>query len=290
MNIDQKLLGRLAALNTWVRAGQRAPHKPLYFLLCLGRIQSGRPRLAYFAEIQAKLKSALKLFGPTRKSHHAEYPFWHLAQDRDDICEVKSESPILCRPGSSNPSSTELIQKRAKGGLREPYFEALKDLEFASMATHRILDAHFPPILHGDVLDFFEIKLDDPHGNDHSETWLFKRRVLEAYSGTCCVTGLRSLYGFSHPGLETVHICWPQAGGNDLESNGLLLNSLHAKLFVLGMIGVSDDYEILLSPHLETNGLIDGFESGRRLILPKNHDYWPSKDGLSWHRTQVFKG
>jgi len=289
MNIDQKLLGRLAALNTWVRAGQRAPHKPLYFLLCLGRLQSGHPRLASFTEIQEKLKSALKVFGPTRKSHHAEYPFWHLAQNSDGVCEVASEDPILLRPGSSNPSAAELIRKRAKGGLRKAYFDALQDLAFASMATHRILDAHFPPILHGDVLDYFEIKLDDPHSNDHSETWLFKRRVLEAYGATCCVTGWQSSFGCSHPGLDTVHICWPQAGGNDMESNGLLLNSLHAKLFVFGMIGVSEHFKILISPHLKTNGGIDCLNSGRRLLLPKTQDYWPSKDGLAWHRSQVFK-
>jgi putative restriction endonuclease len=283
------LLEKLANLNTWVRAGQRAPHKPLYLLLCVGRLQAGLPRLAHFSEIQEKLKNALQIFGPSRKSYHAEYPFWHLAQDKDSVCEIVSTTAISLRPGSSNPSSNELVRTVALGGLRESYFSALKELEFASIATHRIVDAHFPPLLHTDILDFFEIKLDDPHSNDDSETWKFRKRVLDAYEGICCITGMKTSFKSTAPGLESIHICWPQAGGNDEESNGILMNTFHAKLFVLGMIGITKDFELLVSPHMETNRAIEKFSQLTRIRLPNVRAHWPSQSGLEWHRSQVFK-
>jgi putative restriction endonuclease len=284
-----KLLEKLLHLNTWVRAGQRAPHKPLYFLYCLGKLQAGMPRLEPFSNIQGKLKLSLQLFGPTRKSHHAEYPFWHLAHDRDDICEVSSDFPINLRPGSSNPSASELVKKGAKGGFRLPYFNALQDLGFASIATHRILDAHFPPILHSDILDFFEINLEEPHSSDHAQTWEFKKRVLDAYEGTCSITGLQTSFLSFSPGLEPIHIYWPQAGGNDDESNGILMNLFHAKLFTLGLIGISDHYKVLLSPQLKTANEVEPLCIGRSLRLPSDKSHWPSQSGLEWHRTQVFK-
>jgi putative restriction endonuclease len=283
------LLEKLANLNTWVRSGQRAPHKPLYLLLCIGRLQAGLPRLAHFSKIQERLKSALQIFGPSRKSYHAEYPFWHLAQDQDSVCEVVSETAISLRPGSSNPSSTELVRQVALGGLRSPYFAALKELEFASIVTHRILDAHFPSLLHSDILDFFEIKLDDPHSKDQSATWKFRRRVLDAYESTCCITGIQSSFKSTSPGLESIHICWPQAGGNDEESNGILMNTFHAKLFALGMIGITNNFELIVSPQLQTNGSLDKFSQRTRLRLPHERNHWPSQSGLEWHRSQVFK-
>lgn len=291
INSAQKgLLEKLANLNTWVRAGQRAPHKPLYLLLCLGRLQAGLPRLAHFSEIQEQIKNALVIFGPSRKSHHAEYPFWHLAQDQDSVCEIVSDTPIKLRPGSSNPSSTELLKTLALGGLRVQYHSALQKLEFASIATHRILDAHFPPLLHSDILDFFGIKLDDPHSEDYSEPWKFRKRVLDAYEGTCCVTGMQTSFKSTAPGLESIHICWPQAGGNDEESNGILMNTFHAKLFALGMIGITDDFRLSMSPQLKTNDALEKFSQCTRLYLPRESHHWPSKSGLEWHRSQVFKG
>ena len=78
------LLEKISDLNTWVRQGQRAPHKPLYVLCCLGRLQAGKERLAGFEEVRPLLVEALRIYGPSRKTHHAEYPFWHLSQGKDD--------------------------------------------------------------------------------------------------------------------------------------------------------------------------------------------------------------
>jgi putative restriction endonuclease len=288
MDPKAEFLKELSNLNTWIRRGIRAPHKPLYLLLLIGRAQASLPRMVSFSDIQSELRDALKIFGPTRKSCHPEYPFWHLAQDKSSLCEVVGDSPISVRPNSSNPSSKELIKRNAFGGLRDCYFKTLQDLNFASTATHKILDSHFPSLLHSDILNFFKIKIDDVHAHDRDETWKFRKRLIESYNGTCCITGMQTSYGSEFPGLEGVHLCWPQAGGNDDESNGLLINTLHAKLFSMGFIGVTGDFKLMISPHLKRNAsfLLDERKS---LLLPREKSHWPNQNGLEWHRTQVFK-
>jgi putative restriction endonuclease len=57
---------------------QRAPHKPPLVLYALGRYQPGQPAEIPFAEVSRDLTELLKEFGPFRKSHHSEYPFWRL--------------------------------------------------------------------------------------------------------------------------------------------------------------------------------------------------------------------
>jgi putative restriction endonuclease len=287
--ITRGLLEKISDLNTWARQGQRAPHKPLYFLYCLGRLQAGKERLTAFEELRPLLVEALRIYGPSRKTHHAEYPFWHLAQGSDALCEIVSQNPIRLRPGAANPSASELLTKNASGGFKTCYFEELKDLRTASAAAHRILDAHFPPLLHQDVLDFFGVKLDDPHALDRSQTWEFKKRVLEAYEGRCSVTGIKLESYSVAPALDSIHICWPQAGGNDDTSNGIFMNLVHAKLFSLGLLGIQDDFQLLYSSRLNVGGAHSQLFSSNKLLLPSGKEHWPSKIALRWHRAQVFK-
>lgn len=276
-------------MNTWSRGEQRAPHKPLYFLYCLGQLQAGKPRLESFENVRVKLQQALHLFGPSRKAHHPEYPFWHLAHGKESICEIRSTAEIALRPGSSNPSANELKKKMAAGGLKQKYHEALANLAFSSIAAHRILDAHFPSILHADLLEFFEIQLDEPHAADWAPTWEFNARVREAYNGICAITGLGTEFQGITPGLQTVYIWWPQAGGNNHASNGIFLNSLHAKLFAMGLVTISESYVLESSPELKTRGPAGEGMKGKRLLLPTQESQWPSQKALAWHRSQVFK-
>lgn len=79
--VEAELLDAVEHLRPWKRGGQRAPHKPLLLLLALGRAQRGEPRLVPFVDVEYLLSSLLARFGPSRRSHHPEYPFWRLQND-----------------------------------------------------------------------------------------------------------------------------------------------------------------------------------------------------------------
>ena len=93
--------------------------------------------------------------------------------------------------------------------------------------------------------------------------------------------------------LEAAHIRWHQAGGPDLEVNGLALCSLHYKLFDRGAFTLSNDLEVLVSD--DANGTA-GFHEwlmrfhGEKLNFPQREAYYPGENYTRWHVREVFKG
>src|SRR6185503_19127739 len=69
----------------------------------------------------------------------------------------------------------------------------------------------------------------------------FRGRVLTAYEYACAVCGFDVRLGGHALGLEAAHIQWHQAGGPDVEPNGLALCSLHHKAFDLGAFTIKPD-------------------------------------------------
>jgi putative restriction endonuclease len=253
-------------------------------------LQEGLPRLTPFSSIQDKLREALKIFGPPRKSYHPEYPFWHLANGSNAICEIPGSEKVSLRPGSSNPSVSELLSQSSKGGLLAEFESALRNFEFSSIVVHRILDGHFPRNLHSEILDYFGVRVVEPIANHVSNERSFKDRLVKAYSGRCCITGTKVQFLDQAPGLEAVHIRWRQAGGSDSEANGLLLNCFHAKLFTLGLFTISPGYTVATSARLSVSDPTGYLKNDTKIHLPVEEDLWPNINHLEWHRSEVFKG
>src|SRR5690606_30443246 len=76
---------------------------------------------------------------------------------------------------------------------------------------------------------------------------LFRRAVLNSYKSTCCISGLSD-----ERLLIASHIVpWRADHHNRLNpQNGLCLSALHDRAFDLGLIAVSPDYRVLVSPEL----------------------------------------
>jgi putative restriction endonuclease len=67
----------------------------------------------------------------------------------------------------------------------------------------------------------------------------FRLRVLTAYEYRCAVCGFDVRLGSVSIALDAAHIRWHQAGGPELERNGLALCVLHHKTFDLGALTVN---------------------------------------------------
>ena len=93
--------------------------------------------------------------------------------------------------------------------------------------------------------------------------------------------------------LEAAHIKWHQAGGPDIEVNGLALCSLHHKLFDRGAFALSKHLEILVSDDAYGSA---GFQEwlmrfhGQKLNFPQRQTYYPNEDFTGWHVREVFQG
>lgn len=104
----------------------------------------------------------------------------------------------------------------------------------------------------------------------------FRKALMEAYGGVCAVTGCHVAAI-----LEAAHIYPYQDDGRTNEvSNGLLLRSDIHTLFDLGLLGVTEEYQVVVNSQLEGSAYAD--LHGRRIRLPKTKESKPSKEALQW--------
>jgi len=118
----------------------------------------------------------------------------------------------------------------------------------------------------------------------------FRQSVLSIYGNKCCITGLEipSLLVASHI------VPWRSDENNRTNpQNGLCLNSLHDKAFDLGLITVTTDYRIKMSPRMTKstsesfiNDFFLKFED-KEISLPDK--FLPDKQFLSFHNNEVFQ-
>lgn len=271
-------------LAIWKKGDQRAPHKPLLVLYSLGQIQNGQPRLLQYEQVSKDLKELLIEFGPLRRSYHPEEPFVRLT--RDGIWELDKNVNL------SNPSNRLLIQEEVKGGFsQEVYNLLMKNKEQILELAQIILDQHFPNSIHEDILESvglnFEIikrKKRDP---------AFRERILRAYGFKCAICGFNVRLANSLVGVEAAHIKWHQAGGPDVEENGLALCSLHHKLFDRGVFTINNERRMIVSQNAHgTNGFDEWLlrYHGSVIKEPIEIIYQPKLNFIHWHVKEVFKG
>ena len=291
MNADRlkALFDRVAV---WKKGGQRAPHKPLLILYALSRCLQGKARFIPYAEIDEKLKRLLMDFGPCRKSYHPEYPFWRL--QNDGIWEVSCADKVALRKSSSDAKKSELIKHKVSGGFRAEIFDGLSDNPglIADVAAS-ILEEHFPASIHEDILQSVGLDLNHPLNEQKARDPRFRDRALTAYGYQCAVCGFNVRVGDALIGLEAAHIKWHQAGGPDVENNGIALCALHHKLFDRGAFTLSEDLRMRVSDR--ANGTA-GFGAwlmdfhGKTIRAPQQPDYYPDPGFVDWHVREVFQG
>lgn len=289
MTVRSEFLSCLEKISVYKYGERTAPHKPLYMLFCIASIQAGNPRLQFFRDIKQDLSSALQLFGKNGGNPH--YPFWRLQNDK--LAEVYSDGPLEIRKSNSDPNVSSLLKQNAKGGLIEKYYNLLfEDQELQNISIRRLLDLHFPPSIHDEIIRFFDLKIADRHFSCAKTTSEFQEMVVNAYAGKCAISDFSLEYKDKYFGVEAAHIFWPQSGGNDHIANGIAMSTLHRKLYHLGFIGITDDYEIIISPHIKSSLNSDASINklrGKKIRLPLKEIDKPSLQSLAWHRKWIFK-
>ena len=285
------LRSRFEDLTVWKRGEQRAPHKPLLILYALGRLLRG-DRWLLFSAIEDHLKDLLIEFGPPRKSHHPEYPFWHLQSD--DVWTIPQAEELEMRKSASNPPKTELRDKEARGGFSDEVYQAFRAAPaFRRDVVRLLLSSHFPSSLHEDIVAAVGLSLDETPSTQRDPD--FRNRVLRAYDYQCAICGFDLRIGMTGTpiGIEAAHIKWKQAQGPDEISNGIALCALHHKLLDKGAVHVTEDLRLFVSeavhgsaPHLSRLRN----HHGERIHTPQRKTYYPDGDVVSWHVNEVFRG
>lgn len=282
---------RFETLKVWQRGDARAPHKPLLVLYAIGKLLRGEGRLLPFSEVDEKLGSLLKEFGPKRKRYEPKFPFWRL--QNDGVWEVPGADRIEVSP-NGDVRRGDLFRFEVAGGFPEEIARKLQDdSSMVSDVVQIMLEAHFPDTVHEDILQATGIDLTFKSTGQQKRDPNFRVNILKAYEYRCAVCGFDVRLGLQPVALEAAHIKWRQAGGPDLEDNGLALCSLHHKLFDRGAFTLSNELEILVSE--DAHGTA-GFNEwlmrfhGEKLNFPQRQTYYPSENFTCWHVREVFQG
>ncbi|CAL9458695.1 hypothetical protein SUDANB121_02609 [Nocardiopsis dassonvillei] len=267
----------------------RAPHKPLLLLYALGHHQHHGDAPILYSAAEERLRLLLEEFAPpTRSAPNPALPFHHLAND-DGLWEVATDDGR-----DSLPQPSRLRGSGARGNLAPGFSRALEeDPGLRTRVARLLLDANFPSSLHGEVLALTGLSL-------VPERWAaagdrdpaFRGAVLDAYGHRCAFCGYDGWMDGVSVGLEAAHVRWWSQAGPDAVDNGLALCANHHLFFDRGVLGLSAELTLEVSPRFtarseEAGRTVTGL-AGRGLLLP---DTAPpvAADHVRWHREQVFK-
>lgn len=277
----EELLEKIKHLKIWKKEDQRAPHKPLLILYALGQLQSLQQLQLLYSEVKLPLKELLIEFGPPRSSYHPEQPFVRLAGD--GIWELSEEVD------KRSFTDKSLLQINLIGGFKESIHELLKtDRTLIRDIAQFLLNEHFPDTIHEDILRAVGLEFETYVKRKRDPK--FKEKILQAYEYSCAICGC---LGHNLVGVEAARIKWHQAGGPDVENNGIALCSMHHKLFDRGVFTFSKEKELLVAAQAHaTHGFEDWLMKfhGQKIREPIHPVYQSQGDFIEWHVREVFKG
>jgi putative restriction endonuclease len=120
----------------------------------------------------------------------------------------------------------------------------------------------------------------------------FRKAIGKLYEHRCALCGIRMLTPEGHTIVEAAHIVPWSKSHDDKPQNGLALCRLCHWSFDEGLMGVGQEYEVLISPAVRQDNNFSGHMetlSGRGIFRPKGSGYWPNQDNLDYHRTKIYR-
>lgn len=117
----------------------------------------------------------------------------------------------------------------------------------------------------------------------------FSRQVKKAYNATCAMSGLALKNGGGRPEVEAAHIISVKENGPDDVRNGLALTGTLHWMFDRGLVGVDEDYSILISEDKIPKGTVERLIiPEKKLLLPEDSAKRPHPAYLKHHREKFF--
>lgn len=295
---DEDLLQRVDRLRTYRKGERRAPHKPLLLLFAIGELVRGHRKLP-FEKVKKALDPLLNAYAPPVASRHQpELPYWHLATD--GLWEVENAQK-LARQRSGFPTMAAL--RGSSGCLPNGLAERLlASPRLLHDVVSLLLEEHFPPSVHEDILTAVGLSLEPPSAvaerpererPTRQRDPQFRQEVLRAYEYRCAFSGFRAALGGSFLGCEAAHVQWHSHEGPDSVSNGIALEPTLHKLLDAGAWTLTDDRRILISAHFtgsEATVARIRESHGKPLRQPLPGSPLVEREYIRWHREPELGG
>ena len=296
---DRDIESRYAGLRINRRWG-RAPHKPLLLAWSIARCLRGEERLVPFDFAQPRVVALLDAFGPHRSNRRgAEYPFWHLKNDKR-VWEIDAPGSDLLneiRP----PAPRRLRELGVRAGLSEDdydYFRA--NPRTAWRVAARLIDDHFPESLRDAVLSAAGFDQAEPPDVDgvpalslRTPDLRLRGRVLEIYGERCAICGFGMTVSGYPAALAAVRLRWRSYAGPADPRNALCLCAVHRAAFDAGGFTLTRRGDILVAI-VSSDVRGHSLQALRRhhdspIAVPDSPDARPEQSYVRWHNEEVFR-
>ncbi len=296
----------------------RAPHKPFLLLSILDLIATGSINKNF---IEPSFELAETFAGywtrvmPIGTSGSMSYPFYHLASagfwhliTQPNVQHVKGR----------NISSVKRLRELYHGGkFDDDLFSIMINEKSRRKLQSVLITTFFSPEIQPIV---FEQGVINQNATQYSAELLstaepanqfiltkdvtkkriknkirdqgFRKAIVKLYEHRCSLCGIRMLTPEGHTIVEAAHIIPWNESHNDNPQNGMALCRLCHWSFDEGLMGVGEDYEVLISPAVRQDNNFPGHMetlSGRGIFKPHDTLFWPKQDNLEVHRKTKFR-
>jgi putative restriction endonuclease len=116
---------------------------------------------------------------------------------------------------------------------------------------------------------------------------IFKREVPKIYNNTCSISQMRISTGNEISMVDACHIVPFSESYDDTITNGIALSPTLHRAFDRGLLSIDNNFKVLLkSDFLENQNSAYNLSQfkGSQILLPKNSNYYPSRENLAYHR------
>lgn len=118
---------------------------------------------------------------------------------------------------------------------------------------------------------------------------VFSSNVRRAYELTCAFTGLKLINGGGRPEVQAAHIRPVSQDGPDTVRNGIALSSTAHWMFDRGLIGVDDDFRLIVAEERVPDQALSYLNSDGRMKIPSDPTLRPHSTYLRYHREHILK-
>ncbi|MGX9365601.1 HNH endonuclease [Desulfoplanes sp. PS50] len=288
-----------------------APHKPFLLLAIMDLVAGGLVSENRFVPDQDLIDNFLVywdgIMGPIRPvniglpfHHLATQGFWHPVRRSDGGTGAPSSAPQLQRTYEYARLDQDLfmllLDPVARESLRkvlvETYFVPEIQAKVWKLGTTTADSLQYARILMASENTREYRPENDPPSRPVKDQG-FRRAVVRVYSNRCALCGIRMITPDGHTAVDAAHIKDWAISHNDHPTNGFALCKLCHWSFDNGLVTVNDSLRIEVSSVVRQDPNLPGHLASfqdRDIILPRDHDMYPSKENLVWHRKECFVG
>lgn len=292
-----------------------APHKPILLLAILRLIDRAEIN-SRFIEVTPDLVFEFKMIWSklvvTNHQPHAYLPFYHMKSEPFWRLLPKYNINLS---GIRVKSLTALREIFEFAEFDAKYFTQLLDKASRSLLIEELLSTYFPSTkynynkidlkedntrniifedeqIHIEKLEELRSTMDKIQFEEEVfvRSGVFKRELPKLYDYQCAISGLKVTALSSIQMIDACHIVPFSISGNDTVKNGFCLTPTLHRAFDRGLITISDNYKVKISPFIKENTSkysIRQFEN-KQILLPDKKENYPDLSYFKWHEEEKF--